>query len=388
MLPALTAPLLQQPVPETDWHAARVQLERVLRTEPTNVEVLTHLGVLYARAGQYRKARTTLERAMAAAPEDLLARRLLVELLICFGDLDAARGWITTGPTQRTGDPAWRAAVDAMAQLTPPPQGTGRLDLKDVTFLIPLRVDSADRLRNLGIILRYLDEHLDTRFLICEDDPGEPQFPALAAQLGELAGRCEFFQAPPHPGGFIHRTRDLNLLAERATTPIVAVYGTDVLLLPAQYREARAAIAAGKAMVLPHGGLVADLDRGLVDRIDRTLRVDDIDLFTPHAKVLSSFSAGGAVFHDRQALLDAGGYNENFVSWGFEAAEMVERLSKLGLGIGRIPGPLYHLTHARTGNSSERHPYFERNRQELQAVQAMTASQIRQGLAAGRFRMR
>ena len=67
---------------------------------------------------------------------------------------------------------------------------------------------------------------------------------------------------------------------------------------------------------------------------------------------------------------------------------MVERLSKLGLGIGRIPGPLYHLTHARTGNSSDRHPYYERNRRELEAVQAMTASQIRQGLAAGRFRMR
>ena len=168
----------------------------------------------------------------------------------------------------------------------------------------------------------------------------------------------------------------------------MAVYDTDVLLLPAQYREGRAAIAAGKAMVLPYGGLLADLDRTLVDRIDRTLRVDDIDLFASRAKVLSSFSAGGAVFYDRQALLDAGGYNENFVSWGFEAAEMVERLSKLGLGIARIPGPLYHLTHARTGNSSERHPYYERNRQELQAVQAMTASQIRQGLAAGRFRTR
>jgi hypothetical protein len=43
---------------------------------------------------------------------------------------------------------------------------------------------------------------------------------------------------------------------------------------------------------------------------------------------------------------------------------------------------------ARTGNSSDRHPFYERNRQELAAVQAMTASQIRQGVAAGRFRMR
>jgi N-terminal domain of galactosyltransferase/Tetratricopeptide repeat len=387
MSPSLTAPLIQQPVPDTDWHAARVQLEQVLRSDPDNVEVLTHLGVLAARARQYRKARTTLERALAAAPQDLLARRLLVELLICFGDLDAARGWVTTGPTRCSGDPDWQAAMDAMAQLTPPPHDT-RLDLKDVTFLIPLRADSGDRLRNLGIILRYLDEHLDTNILICEDDPGDPQFPALAAQLGELGARCGFFQAPPHPGGFIHRTRDLNLLAERATTPIVAAYDTDVLLLPAQYREGRAAIAAGKAMVLPYGGLFVDLERALVNRIDRTLRVDDIDLFAPRAKVISSFSQGGAVFYDRQALLDAGGYNENFVSWGFEAAEMVERFSKLGLGIDRVPGPLYHLTHARTGNSSDRHPFYERNRQELAAVQAMTASQIRQGVAAGRFRMR
>ena len=177
---------------------------------------------------------------MAAAPQDLLARRLLVELLICFGDLDAARGWVTTGPTQRSGDPDWQAAVDAMAQLTPPPQGT-RLDLKDVTFLIPLRADSGDRLRNLGIILRYLDEHLDTQLPDLRGRPGRGRsFPSWPASWASWARAVAFFQAPPHPGGFIHRTRDLNLLAERATTPIVAVYDTDVLLLPAQYREGRA----------------------------------------------------------------------------------------------------------------------------------------------------
>jgi hypothetical protein len=275
-----------------------------------------------------------------------------------------------------------------MAQLAPPPPGAGRIDLTDVTFLIPFRADSADRLRNLSIILRYLDEHLDTSFLICEDDPGPPQFPELAQALGELGARCGFFQAPVHPGGFIHRTRDLNLLAERATTPIVVVYDTDVLFLPAQYREARAAVAGGQVMVLPYNGLFVDLDRNLVERIERTLRVEDLDLFGPGATVLNGFSAGGAIFYDRQALLAAGGYNENFVSWGFEDVEIVARLEKLGLGIARVPGPLYHLTHTRTGNSSERHPFYERNRQELEAVQAMSADQIRQAIAAGHFRRR
>ena len=111
MLPALTTPLMQQPVPDAEWHAARVQLEQALRREPDNSEVLVHLGVLCARAQEYRKARTILEKAVAVAPEGMLARRLLVELLICFGDLDRARGWVTTGTTHRTGDPAWRAAL-------------------------------------------------------------------------------------------------------------------------------------------------------------------------------------------------------------------------------------------------------------------------------------
>ena len=383
----LTAPLLQQPLPEAEWRAARGQLEQVIRADPGNAEALTLLGVLGSRARQYPRARDWLEQAVRADPDDLEARRWLVELLVSFGDVSGARAQVAGAPRDAGTNLAWQAAADAV-ELLHPPAAEEKLDLQDVTFVIPFRADSSDRLRNLAIILRYLDEHLHTCFLIAEDDPGEPRFPEVAESLGELGDRCGYLQATPHPGGFIHRTRDLNLLIESARTPIVVVYDTDVLLLPAQYRQARAAVDAGAAMVLPYGGLFVDLERALVEQIECTLRVDDVDLFQHGATVLNSFSAGGAIFYDRQALLAAGGYNENFVSWGFEDLEILHRLSSLGLPIQRVPGPLYHLTHTRTGNSSERHPFYEQNRQELEAVLAMTADQIRQGVTTGRFRRR
>ena len=41
-----------------------------------------------------------------------------------------------------------------------------KLDLKDVTFTIPVRIESEDRKRNLKTVIQYMVHHLDTNIII------------------------------------------------------------------------------------------------------------------------------------------------------------------------------------------------------------------------------
>ncbi|BCU98127.1 MAG: hypothetical protein CM15mV20_2220 [uncultured marine virus] len=43
-------------------------------------------------------------------------------------------------------------------------------DLKDCTFIIPIRIESTDRLRNVITILCYLNSNFDTNIIVKEVD--------------------------------------------------------------------------------------------------------------------------------------------------------------------------------------------------------------------------
>ena len=44
-----------------------------------------------------------------------------------------------------------------------------KINLKEVTFTIPVRTDSQDRLDNLNLITSYISYHFDTNILIGEE---------------------------------------------------------------------------------------------------------------------------------------------------------------------------------------------------------------------------
>ena len=43
-----------------------------------------------------------------------------------------------------------------------------KIDLKDVTFIIPIRIDSDDRKRNIDLVVSYLLTHFNTNVIIKE----------------------------------------------------------------------------------------------------------------------------------------------------------------------------------------------------------------------------
>ena len=260
----------------------------------------------------------------------------------------------------------------------------GRLDLREVTFLIPFRADSEDRRRNLRWIVSYILKHADTTILVGEDKAGPSD---VAESLGNsLAARVRHLHLTGNDTPFTHKTHLLNRMAEAADTAVVALHDTDIVVDPVQYALARDAVTGGAAMAFPYNGLFFWVLGREVHRFGHTLSAAPLNARCPRFPLMHRNSPGGGAFFDRATLLEAGGYNENFVSWGCEDDEIVERLRRLGHRVERVSGPLYHLEHARPENSTDRNPFMEANRAELERIRALDAEALRADIAAGRLR--
>ena len=84
----------------------------------------------------------------------------------------------------------------------------------------------------------------------------------------------------------------------------------------------------------------------------------------------------GAFFFSKERYGSIGWENENFVSWGHEDWERIVRVQKMGYKMERTEGVLYHLTHSRTSNSSDKNPFYQFNGQEFQKVNSMSKEDL------------
>jgi len=122
-------------------------------------------------------------------------------------------------------------------------------DLKDVTFIIPVRYDTDDRVENLRFILKFLRHHFDTNIIVMEEAK-EKCFDWVDAEY--------IFKQTDDPN--FHRTKCLNDMAKMAKTPYIANYDTDVIFKPSQYLNSMKLLREDKAkMVFPYGGKFYDV---------------------------------------------------------------------------------------------------------------------------------
>lgn len=224
-----------------------------------------------------------------------------------------------------------------------------------VSIVIPLRVDSKERLDNLNFILSLLLEQTSVDVDILEADVKQHFY--LPCEDERVRYR---FVEDGDP--VFHRTRYLNQLLLAARHPVVGVWDTDVIIPPAQLRAAVEQIRLGSVMSFPYDGrfIFLNKEQSLAVRKDLSVleKVDTSYKMRP--------SVGGAFLVDRDKYMEAGGENERFYGWGPEDAERVKRLEILELPISRVEGPLFHLHHPRGINSG--FDCGERDKRNLQAL--------------------
>ena len=256
-----------------------------------------------------------------------------------------------------------------------------KTDLSQATFIIPIRIESPDRLRNVITITAFLVENFNTNIIVKEVDSKsvfqEEAMPILEEIVeGDIWKNFNFiFERSDAP--LFHRQRVLNEMIMEADTDIVVNYDCDAILPKESYKTAHDSIRDGKFdIVYPYGqGMyqkqVLATDEVVSNFLDKT---DYSHLDSVSKTHTSDF--GWAQFFKRQVYIDGGMENENFRAYAPEDKERFYRFKTLGYNIGRINNYVYHLEHARGENSWFSNPHMKSNMGEWEKIQTMNKQNL------------
>ena len=277
-----------------------------------------------------------------------------------------------------------------------------KTDLKNTTFIVPLRIDTGDRLRNVILSTAYLLHHFDTTVMIKEVD-SEHRFEEFALpiikRLVNTDNLIHIFQDDYRDEDSFHRTKVLNDMVIESTTDIVVNYDTDLILPVSSYTQAVEMLCGEYDVVYPYRfGNHAERKVNMPFTIATQ---EDMDGFENIEWVLKFIQSGyscnpldehffyyqspsgegwgeyGMVqFFDRDVYIDGYLENEGFIAYAPEDVERHHRWKTLGYNIGRVDDHGYHLEHERTQNSWYHNPHMQRNNQLWEDLKVLSKEEL------------
>jgi len=260
-------------------------------------------------------------------------------------------------------------------------------NLTDTTFIIPVKIESDDRLRNAITVCCFLLSKFDTNILIKEVN-SEPVFenealPQIKEFIGDISNISYYFEKESD-NTFFHKTRYFNELLSKCDTDVVSAYDIDVLLPVSSYLEAEKMCKGEYDLVYPFG---FGTQENQVKWQKKVFASDElVSHFLNENFDFSIFESscqkdraqwGHAQFFKRESYIKGGMENENFKAWGPEDEEKHYRFPKLGYNIGRIFDWVYHLEHSRGDDSERTNIYFHDNLKLMEDIRSLSADELR-----------
>ena len=258
------------------------------------------------------------------------------------------------------------------------------IDLKSCTFIIPVRIESEDRMRNVITVLCYLLENFDTKVILKEVDTEsvfeKEVLPQIKDYLGDAINNLtHVFEQSDDP--VFYRMKIINEMLHMSDTPVIANYDGDVLFKLETYTKAVEMIDDGYDIVYPYGfgeyqkQVFAD-DNDVSEFLSNDF---DFDILDKKSKMYDA-QYGHVQFLNRTSYIDAGMENENFRGSSPEDKERHFRFEKLGYKVGRIDDQVYHLEHSRGRNSwpnsVEGNPYMKENFEVWEKINKMNTQEL------------
>lgn len=212
-----------------------------------------------------------------------------------------------------------------------------------ISFVIPARIDSMERLRNLQTVIAELSV-FNSPIHILEADSEQK------IHIKPHDNIKVTFIEDPNP--IFYRTKYLNKLLRQVQTPFVGVWDADVIVPHQQIKHSINALCKeGFIFSSPFDGSYLMMNKTLSETYCKTRNSQLLNSKNGLEKLWEKPVWGGAFLVNRITYLQCGGENEHFYGWGPEDSERIHRLEILGHTIHRSKGTLYHLWHPRGKNS-------------------------------------
>ena len=275
-------------------------------------------------------------------------------------------------------------------------------DLKNVTFIIPLQIETDDRLRNIILTTSFLLNTFDTNVIIKEIDE-EPVFrqwalPAIKRIVGDTSGLNYIFEKHSRDDDAFHRTKVLNDMVMLAETEIVVNYDSDIILPVSSYLEAVEKLKTCDVVYPYRFGERGERKVKLDTQFDNKPAIDTFEqhpeikaylesgydenalegkyFYYPHQQGEGWAEYGMVQFFNKQVYLDGYLENENFIAYAPEDVERYHRWTLLGYDVQRVDNYAYHFEHKRTPNSWFNNPFMQKNNQLWEYLKNLSKEQV------------
>ena len=239
-------------------------------------------------------------------------------------------------------------------------QEVHRFNLARCTFIIPLRIETADRMRNIITTLIYLTRNFACRIIVKEVDK-ESVYLRDVQPLLEQALEPEMMNCITHifeesDEFTFHRTKILNDMLWMVKTPVVCNYDSDIILPVDSYINATNMILKGWVhpdaeggqpvkVVYPYGLGEYQYQCHIADE-HATAFINSGFNFESFNGRLRKWDAkyGFCQFFDTEEYKRLGGENEKFIAYGYEDDERYFRFNLLS-SVARLTENVFHLEH-------------------------------------------
>lgn len=250
--------------------------------------------------------------------------------------------------------------------------------MKDLTFIIPIRVDTDDRIENCLTVLRFLRQHFPLSEVMLLEQDSVVRTDRIVDAFPNIKRRFS------HNPGHFSRSKGINDGVAAASGALVCACDTDILLHPEAIRRGAAILRSRRRrIVIPYNRIVLDVSGALKADISRSLDMERYGKVRRRADAPSRadlavrINSGGIFMADRDVLLLEGGMNKKMIAYGWEDAEFCRRFDKIGYYTFMLRDfNLVHLDHRR-GPDSQIGEMYDVNKLEFHKVTAMHRRQLR-----------
>jgi glycosyltransferase involved in cell wall biosynthesis len=250
--------------------------------------------------------------------------------------------------------------------------------MRELSFVIPIRVDTPDRLENCEAILRFLTKHFPESEIQLVEQDVHSQTVSLRKSFPGAVWHFEFNDR------HFSRGAAINTGLLRSTRPCVCAYDTDILIDPEALRLSVSLIMSGRwSIVIPFNLIFVELSgarrKSVIDSLDITglSAITHLSAVPKHPEIASRVLSGAIMMCDKDLAIMEGGYNRKMVSYGWEDIEFFKRFEKLGHYSYMLNDyNLIHLDHRR-GPDSRINEMYEVNKAEFDKVVRMSESELK-----------